>query len=243
MGQIARRDRPGHAIPAELRDPVGRGQQAGRGGGPRWRCGPHPGRDRADRVSVERIWLTHGHLDHAGGAVHELRDRRWQSAACRSRDRTSATNSCCEGSAEQGRAYGFAMRNVTPDRWLREGDSVTLGEHRFDVLHCPGHTPGHVVFVNQAGAIRAGGRCAVPGLDRPHRLSLRRPRRADPRHHRASCCRWATTSRSCAATARARRSVRSGRAIRSCADFPSDSAGSVTDGPNVTPGEQSCTMG
>ena len=42
------------------------------------------------------------------------------------------------------------MRNVTPDRWLQEGDSVAFGEHRFDVLHCPGHTPGHVVFVNHA---------------------------------------------------------------------------------------------
>ncbi len=55
-----------------------------------------------------------------------------------------------QGLEEQGRAYGFAMRNVTPDRWLAEGDSVALGDHRFDVLHCPGHTPGHVVFVNHA---------------------------------------------------------------------------------------------
>ena len=55
-----------------------------------------------------------------------------------------------QGLEEQGRGYGFATRNVTPDRWLHEGDSVALGEHRFDVLHCPGHTPGHVVFVNHA---------------------------------------------------------------------------------------------
>ena len=55
-----------------------------------------------------------------------------------------------QGLEEQGRAYGFAMRNVAPERWLREGDSVSFGDHRFDVLHCPGHTPGHVVFVNHA---------------------------------------------------------------------------------------------
>ena len=55
-----------------------------------------------------------------------------------------------QGLEAQGGSYGFAMRNVMPDRWLREGDSVAFGEHRFDVLHCPGHTPGHVVFVNHA---------------------------------------------------------------------------------------------
>jgi glyoxylase-like metal-dependent hydrolase (beta-lactamase superfamily II) len=42
------------------------------------------------------------------------------------------------------------MRNVIPNRWLIDGGSVSLGEHRFDVLHCPGHTPGHIVYVNHA---------------------------------------------------------------------------------------------
>lgn len=95
---------------------------------------------------VERIWLTHGHLDHAGGAAQlcemlggvpiEGPDQR--------------DEFLLQGLEEQGRAFGFTMRNVTPDRWLNEGDSVSLGEHRFDVLHCPGHTPGHVVFINHA---------------------------------------------------------------------------------------------
>jgi hydroxyacylglutathione hydrolase len=97
-------------------------------------------------AEVERIWLTHGHLDHAGGAADlqealhgvpvegpDLRDE-----------------FLLQGLEEQGRNFGFAMRNVAPDRWLREGDAAALGEHRFDVLHCPGHTPGHVVFVNHA---------------------------------------------------------------------------------------------
>ncbi|HET8995633.1 MAG TPA: MBL fold metallo-hydrolase, partial [Acetobacteraceae bacterium] len=55
-----------------------------------------------------------------------------------------------DGIAAQAQAYGFAARDVSPDRWLTEGESVTLDEHRFDILHCPGHTPGHIVFINQA---------------------------------------------------------------------------------------------
>ncbi len=97
-------------------------------------------------VTVERIWLTHGHLDHAGGAA-ELRDR-LNGVPIEGPDQRDEF--LLTALAEQGRAYGFAMRDVTPDRWLQEGDSVTLGAHTFDVLHCPGHTPGHIVFVNTA---------------------------------------------------------------------------------------------
>lgn len=97
-------------------------------------------------VSVERIWLTHGHLDHAGGAA-ELQEK-LGGISIEGPDRRDQF--LLQGLAEQGRAYGLAMRDVTPDRWLNQGDSVTLGDHRFDVLHCPGHTPGHVVFVNHA---------------------------------------------------------------------------------------------
>jgi hydroxyacylglutathione hydrolase len=97
-------------------------------------------------VSVERMWLTHGHLDHAGGAV-ELQEK-LGGVPIEGPDQRDEF--LLQGLEQQGRAYGFAMRNVTPDRWLEEGDSVAFGEHRFDVLHCPGHTPGHVVFVNHA---------------------------------------------------------------------------------------------
>jgi hydroxyacylglutathione hydrolase len=97
-------------------------------------------------VTVERIWLTHGHLDHAGGA-DELREK-LNAVPIEGPDRRDEF--LLQGLEQQGLAYGFAMRNVAPDRWLREGDSMALGEHRFDVLHCPGHTPGHVVFVNPA---------------------------------------------------------------------------------------------
>ena len=97
-------------------------------------------------ASIEQIWLTHGHLDHAGGAA-ELQEK-LGGVPIEGPDRRDEF--LLQGLEEQGGAYGFAMRNVVPTRWLNEGDSVSLGEHRFDVLHCPGHTPGHVVFVNHA---------------------------------------------------------------------------------------------
>jgi hydroxyacylglutathione hydrolase len=104
-------------------------------------------------VTVERILLTHGHLDHAGGAADladALRQRAGDAASVPIEGPDQRDAFLLAGIEQQARAYGFGARNVTPDRWLREGDSVTLGAHRFDVLHCPGHTPGHIVFINQA---------------------------------------------------------------------------------------------
>ena len=104
-------------------------------------------------VTVERILLTHGHLDHAGGAADladALRQRAGDAASVPIEGPDQRDAFLLAGIEQQARAYGFGARNVTPDRWLREGNSVTLGAHRFDVLHCPGHTPGHIVFINQA---------------------------------------------------------------------------------------------
>ncbi len=97
-------------------------------------------------VTVERVLLTHGHLDHAGGAAELAEALRVPVEGPDERDRF-----LLDGLEDQARGFGFAgVRNVTPDRWLREGDQVSLDAHRFDVLHCPGHTPGHVVFVQHA---------------------------------------------------------------------------------------------
>ena len=102
-------------------------------------------------LQVERIFLTHGHMDHAGGAAGLK-----QALADRGRDAPIEgpdvrDKFLLDGLAEQGRKYGIAgARDVTPDRWLVEGETVAIGPHEFQVLHCPGHTPGHVVFVNHS---------------------------------------------------------------------------------------------
>jgi hydroxyacylglutathione hydrolase len=104
-------------------------------------------------ADVERILLTHGHLDHAGGAA-DLRDALAEGRpepppiiGPDERDRF-----LLEGLAAQAARFGVAegVRDVLPDRWLSEGDEVEIGGVSFAVLHCPGHTPGHVVFVSAA---------------------------------------------------------------------------------------------
>ncbi|MDR2165359.1 MAG: MBL fold metallo-hydrolase [Zoogloeaceae bacterium] len=95
-----------------------------------------------EHLTLAVILVTHGHIDHVGGVADlaeacsapiagpHVADRFW-----------------IEGLATQGRLFGFAETRVfEPDRWLQHGDTVTFGEERLRVLHCPGHTPGHVVF-------------------------------------------------------------------------------------------------
>ncbi|MBI1208868.1 MAG: MBL fold metallo-hydrolase [Azospirillum sp.] len=96
----------------------------------------------ARQVHLEKILLTHGHIDHAGGSASLAKrlslpiegphrgDQYW-----------------IDGLPEQGRMFGLgAAAAFVPDRWLAAGDTVTVGSLTLDVLHCPGHTPGHIVF-------------------------------------------------------------------------------------------------
>jgi glyoxylase-like metal-dependent hydrolase (beta-lactamase superfamily II) len=104
------------------------------------------------QVTIEKILVTHGHLDHCGMAGvlaaelgvpiegPHIDDKFWIDMA-----------------AEQGRQFGLEGEPFTPDRWLVGGDTVTVGDLEFDVIHCPGHTPGHVVFYH------AGVRLALVG--------------------------------------------------------------------------------
>ena len=99
----------------------------------------------AQGLTLEKIWITHGHLDHAGAAqaIKELTgvpiegphpdDAFW-----------------IDDIGTSGAKWGMPdARTFVPDRWLGDGDVVTLGETEFEVFHCPGHTPGHVVFFHR----------------------------------------------------------------------------------------------
>ncbi len=95
-------------------------------------------------VTVERIWITHGHIDHVGGAA-ELRDE----LKVPIEGPHLADKYLLDHVVESGQNFGMSgVRNFTPDRWLAEGDQVKIGDLAFDVYHCPGHSPGSVVFVN-----------------------------------------------------------------------------------------------
>ena len=97
---------------------------------------------REQGVTIEKLLVTHGHIDHCGltGVLAERLgvpiegphpdDKFW-----------------IDSNPETGASYGIAGATAfTPDRWLHNGDKVTVGELTLDVWHCPGHTPGHVVF-------------------------------------------------------------------------------------------------
>ena len=95
-----------------------------------------------EKLTLAKILVTHGHIDHAGGVAalvertgvpvegpHE-EDRFW-----------------IDGMPQQSKMFGFPnVHSFVPTRWLQGGDKVRFGEVELDVLHCPGHTPGHVVF-------------------------------------------------------------------------------------------------
>ena len=93
-------------------------------------------------VQLKQIWLTHAHIDHAGGTA-ELAERLGLPIVGPHR----GDQFWIDGIAEQGRMFGFPqVEKFSPTRWLQDGDTVQVGDWVFNVRHCPGHTPGHVVF-------------------------------------------------------------------------------------------------
>lgn len=96
----------------------------------------------------QKILLTHGHIDHAGGAA-ELKEE----LGVEIEGPHLADKFLLDALATQGKDYGIVARNVASDRWLDEGDKVDLAGHEFEIRHCPGHSPGSVVMINHAHKI------------------------------------------------------------------------------------------
>jgi len=107
----------------------------------------------ASGVTPEKVFLTHGHLDHVGAAVAvaehygvsiegpQREDAMWLGVL-----------------SAQAQMFGFPDPGpLTPQRWLDEGDEVIFGNQRMEVLHCPGHTPGHVVFFHREARLAVVG--------------------------------------------------------------------------------------
>ena len=104
-------------------------------------------------IVPEKILLTHAHIDHVG-ATARLAER----YGCPIEGPHEGDRFLVEGLEQQGMAFGVPLDGTfTPDRWLAQGDRVTFGAVELEVRHCPGHTPGHVIFFD------AGGRLALTG--------------------------------------------------------------------------------
>lgn len=93
-------------------------------------------------VTIEKLLVTHGHIDHCGDTGVLARDLGVPIEGPHPEDKF-----WIDSNPRIGAQYGIpGAESFTPDRWLADGDRVTVGELTLDVYHCPGHTPGHVVF-------------------------------------------------------------------------------------------------
>lgn len=95
-------------------------------------------------IKVEAIWITHAHVDHAGGAMEAKEALNVPVIGSNIADKPLMDNL-----VTTAKEYGMTgVRNCVPDRWLEEGDIVDCGGHSFKVFHTPGHAPGHVIYFN-----------------------------------------------------------------------------------------------
>ena len=103
-------------------------------------------------VEIEKILVTHGHIDHCGQAGI-LAEELGVPIEGPHRD----DSFWIDRLGEDGAKYGVEGRSFVPDRWLEDGDTVQVGNLSLDVIHCPGHTPGHVVFHHPESKVAMGG--------------------------------------------------------------------------------------
>ena len=97
-------------------------------------------------MTAEKIILTHGHLDHVGGAM-ELKE----ALGVEIEGPHLADKFLMERAEEQAASYGLSgMRNAMSDRWLSEGDALEIAGEAFEIIHCPVHSPGSLVYYNKA---------------------------------------------------------------------------------------------
>jgi hydroxyacylglutathione hydrolase len=100
-------------------------------------------------IEIEKILVTHGHLDHAG-SVKAMADERQIPIIGPHKDDKFWIDGMPEAAAQYGFPEALAFE---PDQWLEHGDTVEVAGVEFNVVHCPGHTPGHVVFVQSEDKI------------------------------------------------------------------------------------------
>ena len=99
---------------------------------------------KSNNLIPEKILLTHGHIDHAGGAQELSNILRINIEGPHIADKF-----LLDELKKQGQMFGMMSENCSPDRWLNEGDIVKIGKAELNTYFCPGHTPGHVIFYSK----------------------------------------------------------------------------------------------